>query len=64
MKIPNKPELQQIALNYSSDIDFRDFMNLYKNILQNYILFELFILLLHQIILYDSEKMFYKEYKN
>ena len=39
MKIPNKPELQQIALNYSSDIDFRDFMNLYKNIPQNYILF-------------------------
>ena len=26
MKIPNKRELQQIALNYSSDIDFKDFM--------------------------------------
>ena len=25
MKIPNKRELQQIALNYSSDIDFKDF---------------------------------------
>ena len=30
MKIPNKRELQQIAYNYSSDIDFKDFMNLYK----------------------------------
>ena len=31
MKIPNKRELQQIALNHSSDIDFKDFMNIYKN---------------------------------
>ena len=30
MKIPNKRELQQIAFNYSSDIDPQDFMNLYK----------------------------------
>ena len=30
MKIPNKRELQQIALNDSSDIDFKDFMNIYK----------------------------------
>ena len=30
MKIPNKGELQQIALNHSSDIDFKDFMNIYK----------------------------------
>ena len=30
MKIPNKTELQQIAFNHSSDIDFQDFMNLYK----------------------------------
>ena len=29
-KIPNKRELQQIAFNDSWDIDFRDFMNLYK----------------------------------
>ena len=26
MKIPNKRELQQIALNHSSDIDFKDFI--------------------------------------
>ena len=30
MKITNKRELQQIAFNHSSDIDFQDFMNLYK----------------------------------
>ena len=30
MKIPNKRELQQIALNNSSDIDFKDFMKTYK----------------------------------
>ena len=29
MKIPNKRELQQIALNHSSDIDFKDFMEIY-----------------------------------
>ena len=29
-KIPNKRELQQIALNHSSNIDFKDFMNIYK----------------------------------
>ena len=30
MKIQKKRELQQIAFNHSSDIDFQDFMNLYK----------------------------------
>ena len=30
LKIPNKIELQQIAFNHSSDMDFQDFMNLYK----------------------------------
>ena len=30
MKIPNNRELQEIALNHSSDIDFKDFMNIYK----------------------------------
>ena len=33
MKIPNKRELQQTAYNHSSDIDFKDFMNLYKYVL-------------------------------
>ena len=30
MKIPNKRELQQMAPNHSSDIDFKDFMKLYQ----------------------------------
>ena len=30
MKIPNKIELQQIALNHSSDINSKDFMKIYK----------------------------------
>ena len=30
MKIPNERELQQIALNHSSDIDFKDFIKIYK----------------------------------
>ena len=29
-KIPNKRELQQISSNHSSDIDFKEFMKLYK----------------------------------
>ena len=31
MNIPNKKELKQIEHNHSSDIDAKDFMNLYKN---------------------------------
>ena len=30
MKIPNKPEPQQIPFNHSSDIDFKCFISLYK----------------------------------
>ena len=30
MKMPNKRELQQISLNHSSDIDFKDFINIDK----------------------------------
>ena len=30
MKVPNKRELQQIALNYSSDIYSNDFIKIYK----------------------------------
>ena len=30
MKIPNKRELQQIALNHSSDLKSKDFINIYK----------------------------------
>ena len=30
MKIPSKRELQQIAINHSSDINIKDFINIYK----------------------------------
>ena len=30
MKISNKRELQQIALNHSSDIEFKDFIKFFK----------------------------------
>ena len=36
-KIPNKRELQQIALNHSSDISTKDVMIYAKNILLNHI---------------------------
>ena len=38
-KIPNKRELQQIAINHSSDISTKDFENIYRNVLLNHILF-------------------------
>ena len=31
MKIQNKRKFQQIAINYSSDAEFKDFLKLYKN---------------------------------
>ena len=39
MKIRDKWKIKQFAFNHSSDIDFQDFMNLYKDILQNHIIF-------------------------
>ena len=30
MKIPNQREVQQRGINITSDIDFKDFINLYK----------------------------------
>ena len=31
MKIPNKRKLQQIAINHSSDTEFKGFIKIYKN---------------------------------
>ena len=50
-RIPNKRVFQQIALNHSSDIDFKDFIKIYKNALQNHTLFWLMMQLYHQMIL-------------
>ena len=63
MKSPNKRELQETALNHPSDIDFQEFMNRYKECTQNHTLYYLLMLLLRQIILYVSERIFQKEYK-
>ena len=30
MKIPSKRELKQIAINHSTDVDFKDSMKIYK----------------------------------
>ena len=35
MKVLNKRELQQIAYNHSSGIEFKDFMNFYKKFSEN-----------------------------
>ena len=39
MKIPNKRELQQVALNHSTDNDFIDFTKIYKKCTANHTLF-------------------------
>ena len=39
IKNPDKRELQQITLNHSRDIVLKGFTKIYKNVLQNYILF-------------------------
>ena len=39
MKIPNKRELQQTASNHSSDMEFKDFMKLYKDYSKELFLF-------------------------
>ena len=36
-KIPNEQEFQQITFYFSSDIYFEDFINVYKNVLQNHL---------------------------
>ena len=52
MKIPKKRELQQIVFNHSSDIDFQDFMNLYKKGTAKAYSFWLLVLVFSPIILY------------
>ena len=38
-KIPNKREFQQIVINHSSDINTKDFVNIYKKVLISHIHF-------------------------
>ena len=51
MKIPNNRELEQIAANHSSDIDFKDFMKIYKKCTSEPYLFLVNDTTLHLIIL-------------
>ena len=39
MKIPNKRELQEIAINHSSHIDFKDITKIYKKFVAKSIIF-------------------------
>ena len=39
IKIPNKTELERLAFNHSSHMDFKDFMNLDKKWTANHIFF-------------------------
>ena len=50
-KIQNRRELQQTAINHSSDISSKDFENIYIKCTLSHIHFLLMILHLHQIIL-------------
>ena len=58
MKIPNKRELQQVAFNHSSYIDFHDFMNLYKKCTAKPYSALVIDTTLHQIVLYVLERIF------
>ena len=64
MKIPNKLELQQIAFNHSSGIDFKGFINLYKKCASKPNSFLVIDATLHQFILYVLDRILQKEYKN
>ena len=58
MKVPNKRELQQIALNHSSDIDFKNFMKIYKKCTTETYSFLVNDTTYHQMILKGSERIF------
>ena len=59
MKIQSKREIQEIALNHSSDIDFKDFMNLYKSCTAKPYSF-----LVIDVTLASDNPFLQKEYKN
>ena len=64
MKILNKQELQQVTINHSSDIDFRDFINLCKKYTAKPYSFLDNDTSLNHIILYVLDAIVQKEYKN
>ena len=58
MKILNKRELQQIAINHLSDIEFKDFMKICNKFTVEPYFFLLMMQLYHQITFYVLEKNF------
>ena len=58
MKLPNKQELQQISFNHSSDIEFKDSINLYNKCTAKPYYFLVIMLPLQQIILHVLERIF------
>ena len=50
MKIPNKRELMQIAINHSSDINTKDFIEIYRKCTDKSYSFLVIDTTLHQII--------------
>ena len=51
MKINNKRELQNIAINHSADIDYQDFKKITENVQKNLLIFWQLILSYQQVIL-------------
>ena len=51
MKINNRKELQNIAVNHSADIDYKDFMKITENVQKSLLIFWQSILHCHQVIL-------------
>ena len=64
MKIPNKQEFPQISFNHSLDIDFKDFMNLYKKCTEKPYSFLVIDTTTESGNLLRFRKNFQKEYKN
>ena len=60
MKIRNKRELQHVALNHSSDTEYKDFIKFYKEYTKELFSFLVIMQLHHQTIHYDLERTFYK----
>ena len=58
MKIYIKTELQNIAINHSADIDYKDFMNIYRKCTVEPYSFLTIDITLSADYLYDLEKIF------
>ena len=60
VNIPNKIELQQITSNHLSEIDFKNFMKLYKDYIKEPCCFYWTIQICHQIIHWELGRTYYK----